>query len=264
MRYIEEANCDYVVVAPAHFVYIQDFNEIIEYTKKKGNDITVLYQPTDSGDVHYLMGDVVVMDDKKKVQRFTRQRGRVKNCNVSLETYVMKKALFIDLINKAANASSLYSLSNIISDSCKELKVYAYRHSGYCACINSLRAYYDCCMDLKDAKRLHNFINDSWPIYTATNDSCPTLYKPGASVSDSLIANGSIIEGKVYDSVISRSVVINKGAVVKNSIIMPDVVIEENAYVENAIVDRFAHVSDIHELHGTPEEPIYVTRGDHI
>lgn len=264
LMYIEESSAEYVVVAPAHFVYTQDFNEVIEFTKKKKNDITVMYQPTDSGDVHFLMGDVVVMDNNKKISRFTRQRGRVKNCNVSLETYVMKKSLFVELINKAANASSLYSLSNIISDSCKDLKVYGYRHVGYCACINSLRSYYDCCMDLRSAKALKNFINEDWPIYTATNDSCPTLYKQGGEVKNSIVANGCIIEGKVFNSIISRSCVIEKGAIVKDSIIMPDVVIEEGAYVENIIADRFAHISDINKLVGTKEEPLYIKRGDHI
>lgn len=264
IQYIKEANADYVVVAPAHFIYTQDFNEIVDCTRKKKNDITVVYQPTDSGDAHFLMGDVVVMDDKKKISRFTRQRGRVKNCNVSLETYVMKKDLLVELIEKAAKTSSLYSLSNIISDSCAELNVLGYRHTGYCACINSLRSYYDCCMDLRNAKALNNLINDKWPIYTATNDSCPTLYKTGGEVKDSIVANGCIIEGKVINSIISRSVIIEKGAVVKDSIIMPDVVIEENAHVENVIADRFAHISDMHEIVGTKEEPLYIKRGDHI
>lgn len=264
IRYIEESNVEYVVIAPQHFVFTQDFNTIIDFTKKKKNDITVLYQQIDDGDIHFLMGDVLVMDDNKKVSRFTRQRGRVKNIPVSLETYVMKKDLFIELVEKAFNESSLYSLSNIISDSCKTLKVLGYRHSGYCACINSLKSYYDCCMDLKDAKTLKNFINDNWPIYTATNDSCPTLYKQGGFVSNSIIANGCIIEGTIINSVISRSCIIKKGAVIKDSIIMPDVVIDEDTCVENIIADRFAHISSDNQLAGSKEEPLYIKRGDHI
>lgn len=264
LQYINEVQAEYVVVAPSHFIYTQDFNEIIDFTKKKGNDITVLYQSIDSGDVEYLMGDVVVMNKNKKVERFTRQRGRIKNINVSLETYVMKKELFVELIMKASQTSSLYTLSNIISDSCKELKVYGYKHSGYCACINSLKSYYDCCMNLTDDKHLHGFINDEWPIHTMTNDSCPTLYKDGAQVKGSLVANGSIIEGKVINSIISRNVVIKKGAEVKDSIVLPDAVIDSGAYIENTIVDRFAHVSDLNKLVGSKEDPVYVKRGDKI
>jgi len=264
MEFIESEDAEYVVVAPAHFVYTQDFSEIVEFTREKGNDITVLYQPIDNADKEFLMGDVVVMDKNQKVERFTRQRGRIKDVNVSLETYCMKKDLFMDLVKKAEKTSSLYTLSNIISDVSRDLDVYGYKHKGFCACINSLQAYYDASMHLRDDKHLHGFIDEKWPIYTMTQDSCPTLFKVGGRAEASIVGNGSTIEGKVINSIISRNVTIKKGAVVKDSIVLPNAIIEEDAHIEYAIVDRFAKVSDIQEIIGKIDDPVYIKKGDRI
>ena len=97
-----------------------------------------------------------------------------------------------------------------------------------------------------------------------TNDSCPTLYKEGASVKDSIVANGCTIEGTVINSVIGRNVVIKKGAVVKDSIILPDALINRDVKLDYTIVDRFAIVTHAKDLSGTREEQLYVKRRDRI
>ena len=119
-------------------------------------------------------------------------------------------------------------------------------------------------MEIKKEKELLKLINDDWPIYTMTNDSCPTLYKPGAKVCGSLVANGCQIEGTVINSVIGRNVVIREGAVIKDSVILPDTLIDKNVKLECAVVDRLSIVTHVKELKGTPEEPIYIKRGDRI
>ena len=113
-------------------------------------------------------------------------------------------------------------------------------------------------------KEMLKLINDDWPIYTMTNDSCPTLYKPGAKVTGSIVANGCQIEGTVINSVIGRNVVIKEGAVVKDSVILPDTLIDKNVTLENGVVDRLSIVTHIKDLKGTKEEPIYIKRGDRI
>ena len=118
--------------------------------------------------------------------------------------------------------------------------------------------------ELKQEKELLKLINDDWPIYTMTNDSCPTLYKKGAKVTGSIVANGCQIEGTVINSVIGRNVVIKEGAVVKDSVILPDTLIDKNVTLENGVVDRLSIVTHIKDLKGTKEEPIYIKRGDRI
>ena len=264
MEFVDVENPSYVVIAPSHFIFKQDFNEMLEYHKQSKNDITILYHNTDNGDWRYLMTDLLTIDKDKRITDFRKNRGKNKKASVSLETYIMSTLTFKQLVDEASKTSSLYSLSDIVSDCVKVLKIGAYQHHGFCACISTLKAYYDANMEIKEEKELLKLINDDWPIYTMTNDSCPTLYKEGAEVRGSIVANGCQIEGTVINSVIGRNVVIRKGAVIKDSIILPDTLIDMNVQMECAVVDRLSIVTHIKELKGSREEPIYIKRGDRI
>ena len=264
MEFVDIENSSYVVIAPSHFIFKQDFSEMLSYHIASKNDITVLYQKATDTDQNYLMGDILSLDENKRVTKFHKNRGKYKNGNVSLETYIMPTLTFKQLVEEAAATSSLYSLSDIIADSVKVLKIGAYQHHGFCACISTLKAYYDANMQIKKEKEMQKLINEDWPIYTMTNDSCPTLYKPSAKVNGSIVANGCQIEGTVINSVIGRNVIIKEGAVVKDSVIMPDTLIDKNVKLECAVVDRLSIITHIKDLKGTKEEPIYIKRGDRI
>ena len=267
MQFVEESNPSYVVIAPCHFIFKQNFSKMIEKHIEDKNDITMLYQTIKNSDEYFLGCDVVLPDAKnKRVKEMRKNRGKYKTGNISLETYVMSAAVFMDLVKKAEETSSLYSLSDIIKDAVEKdnMKVGLVKHYGFVACLNSLKAYYAASMAIRKQKELLDLINDDWPIYTMTNDSCPTLYKEGASVKGSIVANGCIIEGTVINSVIGRNVVIKEGSVVKDSVILPDALINKKVRLENCVVDRYAIVTHTKELSGTKDEPLYVRRRDRI
>ena len=264
MEFVDVENPSYVVIAPSHFIFKQDFSEMLQFHIKSKNDITVLYQNSKNTDKEFLMGDLINLDDRKRVTHFTKNRGKYKHGLVSLETYIMSTLTFKQLVEEASVTSSLYSLSDIISDNCKVLKVGAYQHHGYCGCISTLNAYFGANMHIKKEKELVKLINDDWPIYTMTNDSCPTLYTSDAKIVGSIVANGCQIEGTVINSVIGRNVIIKKGAVVKDSIILPDTFIDKNVKLEYAVVDRLSIVTHIKDIRGSKEDPIYIKRGDRI
>ena len=266
MQFVEDEAPSYVIIAPCHFIFKQDFSKLLEHHIKSKYEITVLYQNVDNSDEFYLGCDVLLLNEKSKVTGTRPNRGIYKNGKISLETYVMSTAKFVELVKKAQETSSLFSFADIIKDQIvhTNIKVGAYRHSGFAACINTIDAYFDASMAIRKQKELLKLINDEWPIYTMTNDSCPTLYKEGAIVKDSLVANGCIIEGTVINSVIGRNVVIKKGAVVKDSIILPNAFINKNVNMSYTIVDRYAIVTHTKDLIGTAKEPIYVRRRDRI
>jgi glucose-1-phosphate adenylyltransferase len=264
MEFVDVENPSYVVIAPSHFIFKQDFSELLAHHMKSKNDITVLYQNVNNADTHYLMTDLLTLEDNKRISDFNKNRGKHKNANVSLETYVMSAKTFKDLVDEASITSSLYSLSDIISDYTRVMKIGAYQHRGYCACISTLEAYYEANMEIKKEAQLKKLINEDWPIYTMTNDSCPTLYKPGAKISGSLIANGCQIEGTVINSVIGRNVIVKQGAIVKDSVVLTDSFIDKNVKLDCAVVDRLSIITHIKDIKGTKDKPIYIKRGDRI
>ena len=97
-------------------------------------------------------------------------------------------------------------------------------------------------------------------IYTKVKDQVPTQYGKDASVEDSLIADGCIIEGTVSNSIVSRGVHIAKGAVVKNCIVMQNSVIEEGCEIENVIIDKECTLRAGKKLIGHPEHPVILPK----
>lgn len=82
-----------------------------------------------------------------------------------------------------------------------------------------------------------NFFKEGNSVFTKVDDLPPAKYNPGANISNSLIACGSIVNGTVENSVVFKKAYIGNNCVIKNSIIMNDVYIGDNAVIENCIVE---------------------------
>ena len=265
MQYIEENAEPYVVVAPSYMIYQADYETVLHEHIKSGADITIMYKHTDDAKDNFLACDALVFEKgDKKVEAIEENKGNKKTRDISLEAYVLSKKLFIELVQRAANTSSLYWFKDILKDVVGELNVQGYPVKGYVACINSLASYLKANMELKNHEMAESVLRPEWPIYTLSCDSAPTLFAPGAKVKGCAIANGCTIEGTVENCVIGRNVTIKKGAVVQNSVILPGAYISDGAKLDHCVVDKYAIVHHIKKLEGTDEEPIYVKRRDRI
>lgn len=264
MQYIEDDPNEYVIVAPSYFVYNFDFNKALDAHKESDADVTVLYTETNDAKRQFLGCDVLKMNSDERITGFEKNLGSRKKNTISLEAYVMTKAKFIELVYKAEETSSLYWFKDILADQLEEMKIVGYHMEEYVGCLNSLSEYFRVNMELKNANMAKELFRPDWPIHTKTSDSCPTRFSEDAEVHGSLFANGSVIEGNVENSIISRNVTICKGAEVKDSIILPGAYIGQNAKLDHAIVDKYAIVHHVKKLEGTDEEPVYVKRRDRI
>ena len=264
MRFIEASKCPYVVIAPSYFVHCCDYSEVIKHHVENGNDITVVYSSLENADKNCLECDTLTLNEEGRVTAIEANIGKNKNVELSLETYVMERKFFIELVKKADETSALYWLKDIIRDVCDEFKVGGFKQTNKVCCVSSLRTYHLNHMELTNHAAAEEIFKPEWPILTKTNDSAPTQYAPGSKVKGSLISNGCFIEGTVENCVLGRNVVVKKGAVIKNCIISADSFIGENAKLENVVVDKDAIVNHVKKLSGTADAPIYVKRADRI
>ena len=264
MECIRNVNCDYVVIAPSYMIYSQDFSELLQTHIDSEADITLLYHSTDDAKEHFLNCNTVNLNKQKGVLSLEMNRGTAKNRHIFMDTYVMSKELFIDLVSKAHKTSSMYSLADIVNVACEELDVRGVSHRGYFASITDFKSYYDANISLIDFKMALSLFEDEWPIYTRTNDSCPTQYFEGSNVKNSIVSNGCLIEGTIENSVIGRGCVIKKGAVVKNCVILPHVIVDTDVHLENIVADKHAKITHVKEVVAAPNEPGYIRRNDII
>lgn len=262
MRVIERVPRDYVVIAPSYMVYTMNFDTMLENHIESGADISLLYHSVDNAKEAFLNCHVLELNRQKGVLSIEPNHGNAKNRNIFMDTYVMKKDLFIELVEKAKKLSSMYTLSDIINAECCELDIRGVAHKGYFAAITNFESYFNANMSLIDLKTARSLFDPSWPIYTRTNDSSPTQYFDGSSVKQSVVSNGCLIEGTVENSVIGRGCVVKKGAVVRNSVILSGTVIGKDVHVENQVVDKEAHLIHGKELVALADNPGYIRRGD--
>ena len=133
-------------------------------------------------------------------------------------------------------------------------RIYAYKLDTYWSNIASVDDYYRTNMDFLKPEVRNYFFRDYPEVYTKVDDLPPAKYNPGASVSNSLVSSGCIINGTVENSVLFKKVYIGNNCVIKNSIILNDVYIGDNTVIENCIVESRDTIRANTSHIGTPED----------
>jgi glucose-1-phosphate adenylyltransferase len=267
-NYINHFDCDYIVVAPVFFLTKVDFNDLVKAHIASKADVTMLYTHSKNGKKEYINCDAITLYAKSKLVKTTkRNTGLEKEVDISLETFVFNKQAFIKMLNDVSKVSLLYGIRDMVNHYIqnKELKVQGIEHTDYVMPILSLGDYVDVSFKLLKLSERNKLFDESWPLYTTTHNTPPALYGDEARVSNSFIANGSIIKGDVSNSIISRNVIIEKGAVVKNCIIFSRTYVAANTHLENVLIDKDAIISDVKNLKGDKKEDIlYIPQGAKI
>ena len=186
--------------------------------------------------------------------------GRQSTGNISMEMYIMKTKLFIEMIYGAVSKGGYANLEDCINESVDILNVGGYEYKGYLRCINSIKTYFQTNKDLLNIDITNELFYSDRKIYTKEKNTQPTLYTKTSNVNNSFIATGCIIEGDVKDSIIFRKVHIKEGSVIRNSIIMQNSTIEENAKLDNVILDKNVNISSEKELKGDIKFPLVVEK----
>lgn len=257
--YIRHNDADYVVMADCDIVCNLDFAPALVEHAKNEADITMFYREKD-----------VSKTDRERLIVETDKTGRVvKTCRIEGAKGVHKVYTDFMIINRRLllyilDHSVQWGISSFSRDilcNTKEYKIYGYKLDGYCVAVNSLADYYKHSMELLDADVVRElFYKGGAGIYTKVRDSVPAKFTDTARVTNSMIADGCLIEGEVTDSIIFRGCHIAKGAKVTKSIIMQDSVVDSGATLNCVIMDKDAHVLDGRMLSGHPTHPYYIEK----
>ncbi|MCM3118680.1 sugar phosphate nucleotidyltransferase [Neobacillus sp. MER 74] len=178
----------------------------------------------------------------------------------SLQTYILDKNLLLSLFEQYKN-QGYYTIFDVIHDKRHKFKINMYEWAGYITTIDSLQSYYQNSLDLLQPTVWKQVFTKNEPIFTKVKDEPPTQYKNAAKVTNSMIANGCIIQGEIDNSILFRSVKVGKGAVIRNSIIMQKCQIGENCILDSVILDKDVKIDNGVQLVGTREKPYLVEKG---
>ena len=183
--------------------------------------------------------------------------------NLDLDIYVMERQTLIKLVKDATARGLIYFERDILAHNVNILNIHALEYTGYVAHVCDMKSYFDENLKLIDEKNLNALFPKKNPVYTKIRDDNPTRYVTGSSVSNSLLADGCVIEGTVENCVLFRGVKVKKGAVVKNCVLMQDTVVEPGAELDCVVTDKNVRITAEKKLSGTKSFPVYVQK-NHI
>lgn len=256
-----ETKADAVIILPAHIIDTIDLRPLLDQHFASDADVTLVYSHINNADEAFLTSNIVTIKDRDVVS-LKKNNGKIKEANVSLETYVIG-ANTLQRILRDSDFSNLKSLKEAIVKfvANKSARVKAYEYVGYVRCFDSFQHFVDYSFELLDYNIAKNLYGKDWPIYTLTHNTPPAKYTANANVSNSFIANGAYIGGTIKNSIVSRYVEIGEGAVIEDSIILTGTYIDPGAVIKNAVIDKYCHIASSAKIEGKKTSPIYLEQG---
>ena len=264
-EYINEMREEFVVLMDADTVLNIDLRAVIASHEKTKADVTFV-TTVPSKDYSSKHPRMMLSSVAGKITDIALSAVYTeKNPELSLGIFVMRSTMLRKIIEQA-NAYGLNSLTELFFDSYKRQNYRSYCYSGYVATVSSFLDYYKNSIHLtKDATAREQLLGQrDASIFTRVHNSAPTIYRKGADVTDSMIADDCVIEGTVINSVLSRGVVVRRGAVVKDSILFQGTYVGENASLNCVVTDKSVHISDNVVLSGNENIPFYIQKGRRV
>ena len=108
-------------------------------------------------------------------------------------------------------------------------------------------------MDLLSPNVPLDLYDPNWKIYSRNNNMPPQYIGDNANIENSMISEGSSIDGTVDFSIVFSGVTIEPGATVNYSIVMPGTVVKSGAVIEYAIVGEDCVVENGAKIGASPE-----------
>ena len=265
MGYLRRSRQEYVLLTNSLIVYNANFTDAFSKFKQSDADIMMFY--TRNPDVRRNnYGAYLNVDENNMVTDIEVDPYNPKYECTSMDVFIMKKSLLIELIESASSHLYRDLLGDVISRSVRDngMKVIGYEYTDLCYRLDSIPNYMKFNLDCLNPEIRHQLFREDRPVYTKVRDQLAARYMDGANVINSMVADGSMIDGTVEHSVLFRGVKIGKGAHVKNCIIMQDGVVEDGVYLENCILDKNVTIPAGGKIIGTATYPVCMRKGTRL
>lgn len=254
MSFIERYNPDYVIILGGDHIYKMDYSKMVDFHIANNADLTIAVQEVSLEEATRL--GIMTCDKDFKVVDFTEKPKEPKSTLASMGIYVfswdkLKKYL---IENENANTGSKDFGKDIIPSMLEnQERLFAYSFDGYWKDVGTLDSLWEANMDLLSPSVPLDLYDPNWKVYSRNSNMPPQYIGSNANIENSMISEGSSIDGTVDFSVIFSGVTIEKGATVNYSIIMPGSVIKAGAVVEYAIIGEDCVIESDAKIGTSPE-----------
>ena len=267
MGYVRRSSQRYVVLSGSHTVFSTRFDDMMEAHIRTGADVTVLYNVAKFGSTDEAsQGQRIYldMDSSGRVQDIEVNPVMPRYQSLGMDVYIMEKSLLQHLVDTAHSHGQTDFARDVLQKTFGELRIFGYRYDGYVARVESVESYYRFNMSLLDGNVRRQMLMGEHPVLTKVKDEVPARYEQSAEISNSLVADGCIIEGSVENSILFRGVRVGRGCVVKDCILMQNTEVQDGAQLGYVITDKNAFIKRDRRLMGQPTYPVVIAKNSII
>ena len=237
MAFIERYDPEYVIVLGGDHIYKMDYSKMLDYHIANNADSTIAVIDVPRSEASRF--GIMTCYEEGRIVDFTEKPKEPKSTLASMGIYVFswEKLRKYLIENENANTGSKDFGKDIIPAMlANDERLFAYEFEGYWKDVGTLDSLWEANMDLLSPSVPLNLYDPNWKVYSRHNNMPPQYIGKNAHVENSMITEGSVVDGTVDFSIISSGVTIEEGASVKYSIVMPGTTIKKNAVVEYAII----------------------------
>lgn len=262
LTYLKRSGSDQTVALNCDVLVNIDLNQVFHLHNTVDRPITVVYKKLPSKDISEV-NSVLEIDESDHVisQKLFDSKDAKEVYNMSTDIFIVDTPWLIEKIEEEAKKEYPQKLRYILRELAVEYNAFAFEYTGYLANVHSVESYYRSNLDMLETQNFIKLFSPNQKVYTKVKNEEPTYYAKTSNIKTSQFASGSIVEGRVENSVVSRRVYLHQGSEVRSSILFPCVVVRENAIVEHAILDKGVEVAAGVTIRGSLEAPVVVQKG---
>lgn len=250
---------EHVLICSADIVANIPLDEVMKEHKKSEADVTIVCTKNPEGGAFDMFLGLSPRHEVEDIRNGDNMGGKCKYKSIGI--YIMKRKYLQSLLSDCVT----HNLRSFERDAMQHVfkrgdKVHGYVFDKYSAKIENVKGYFSASMDMLDKDIRDQVFLKNRPILTKIYDEAPTYYGENAEVSDSLIADGSRIEGTVENSIIFRGCTIAKDAIVKDSIVLPNSSIGEGVELSYVVTDKGVTVRENRKMMGGATYPVAIAK----
>ncbi len=250
---------EHVLICSADIVANIPLDEVMKEHKQSEADVTIVCTKNAEGGAFDMFLDLSPRHEVEDIRNGDNMGGKCKYKSMGI--YIMKREYLLQLLADCVT----HNLRSFERDAMQHVfgngdKIHGYVFDKYSAKIENVKGYFTASMDMLDKDIRDQVFLQNRPILTKIYDEAPTYYGEDAEVSDSLIADGSRIEGKVENSIVFRGCTIAKDAVIKDSIVLPNSTIGQGVELSYVVTDKGVTVRENRKMMGSESYPVAIAK----
>ena len=226
LDFVRYHNPDEILILSGDHIYSMDYQEIISYHHEKEADLTVAFIKVPREKAKRFGVAAIDNEDGERGGRITAYWEKPQHPEAdwaSLTVLVFEPEVLYQALEENQESDSFEFGNDIIPLLLATGKrVYGYKYKGYWGYTRTVEEYWQSNMDLLGEDPPIDM--EAWGLRTnldhrGIRDVQPALIGEEATIENSLVYNGCVVEGTVINSILFPGVTVGKGAVIENSVL---------------------------------------------